>query len=150
VTFLVEHMKAKVSLKDAMGRTALDHARECDKEDVVEYLSRTATTNKVRYTRCLAFPLFAPCPELSKFSAWIIRVFDSPFVRTCRSWQRRDNRDNVGERTRRHKGTRRCHPSTAHEQAKRVRWHCLRRLKLVMARAGKEHKDQHVVSEAQA
>jgi ankyrin repeat protein len=48
VTFLVEHMKAKVSLKDAMGRTALDHARECDKEDVVEYLSRTATTKKVR------------------------------------------------------------------------------------------------------
>lgn len=54
VSFLVEHMKAKVGLKDAMGRTALDHARECDKQDVVDYLSRAATTNKVRLTRCLA------------------------------------------------------------------------------------------------
>jgi ankyrin repeat protein len=48
VTFLVEHMKAKVSLKDAMGRRALDHARECGKQDVVEYFSRPATSNKVR------------------------------------------------------------------------------------------------------
>jgi ankyrin repeat protein len=47
VTFLVEHMKAKVGLKDAMGRTALDHAREGGKEDVVEYLSRPATSSKV-------------------------------------------------------------------------------------------------------
>jgi ankyrin repeat protein len=48
VSFLVEHMKAKVSLKDAMGRTALDHAREGGKQDVVEYLSRPATSSKVR------------------------------------------------------------------------------------------------------
>jgi ankyrin repeat protein len=62
VNFLVEHMKAKVSLKDAMGQTALDHARECGKEDVVEYFSRPATSNKVRrpvrWEQAIAFGIY--------------------------------------------------------------------------------------------